>query len=156
MIYVAILLSLLSLILMGALGLFLWNHTQALKQQIDAVRSDYTSRVQDVTVFAERLDALESTSVENIESVEDVTRRIEHLVQLQANQADEIKRLLRQASASLRFGIEPREPTLLPGPEPTYDALVAGPKTPTPRILPLPHPRQSFRLVLEQPESSNP
>ena len=138
MTFFTLLIALLALILAGSVGLILWNHIQVLQKRTVAISAQISDPVQDLSEIRQRLHELESMSQWAEESIEDSVSRIDHVAQAQVNQAREIKRLLRRASAPQRFGLEPRDPRPLRSPEPAYHKLIEGPKTPTPRRVPKP------------------
>ena len=138
MTFFTLLIALLALILAGSVGLILWNHIQVLQKRMAALSAQVSDPAHELAEVHQRLQEFESKSQWAEESIEDLTSRIDHVAQAQVNQAREIKRLLRRASAPQRFGLEPRDPRPLRSPEPAYHKLIEGPKTPTPRRAPKP------------------
>lgn len=118
----------------GNLGLFyyFWHDLQQIKEPVAPVVVEDTTQDDLMDAFEQRLDLLESISQENKRYVQRMMDSVNDLTQIQANQAFEIKRLLRRKHVPLRFGIEPRPPALLSSPTLDPHALLVGLHTPTP------------------------
>lgn len=130
--FAATVLSLLVAMLGAGMGLFFWRYVTNLKEQIDILEAKYEPQDQALDALDQRMHSLHAKSRNHEEALRDITDTVDHVIQVQTNQSREIVRLFRREQIPLRFGIEPKNPTVLATPTPKTFTLIHGPRRPSP------------------------